>query len=66
MIWTEQDVLPVFKEIKRKFLNADYSSRFISSVIHQFSQKSSEMDDFIIPPSLFEISEKVVLVEIPY
>ena len=56
----------MFKEIKRKFLNADYSSRFINSVIQQFSQKSSEMDDFIIPPSLFEISEIVVLVEIPY
>ena len=56
----------MFKEIKRKFLNADYSSRFINSVIQQFSQKSSEMDDFIIPPSLFEILEKVFLVEIPY
>ena len=35
-------------------------------MIKQFRQKSSEKDDFIIHPSLFEIPKKVVLVEIPY
>ena len=53
-------------EIKPKVLNANYPPRFINSVIRKFNQKSSEMDDFIISPSLFEIPKKVVLVEIPY
>ena len=35
-------------------------------MIEKFSQKSSEMVDFIIPQSLFEIQKKVVLVKIPY
>ena len=53
-------------EIKRKFINADYPPRFINSVIKQFSQKTSEIDDFIKPPTLFQIPKKVVLVEIPH
>ena len=53
-------------EIKHKFLNAVCPLRFINSVIKQFSQNSSEMDDFIIPPSLFETPQKVVILEIPY
>ena len=52
-------------EIKRKFLSTDYPLRFINSVIKQFSQKSSEMDDFIAPSSLFEIPKKIVFLEIP-
>ena len=52
-------------EIKRKFLSTDYPLRFINSVIKQFSQKSSEMDDFIVPSSLFEILKKIVFLEIP-
>ena len=42
------------------------SLRFIKSEIKQFSQKTSKIVDFIIPPSLFEILKKVVLVEITY
>ena len=52
-------------EIKRKFLNIDYPLRFINSVIKQFSQKSSEMDDFIVPSNWFEIPKKIVFLEIP-
>ena len=35
-------------------------------MIKQFSQKSSEMDDFIMPSSFFETLQKVVILEIPY
>ena len=52
--------------IDYKFINAGCPLRFINSVIKQFSRKSSEMDDFIIPHRLFDIPKKVVLVEIPY
>ena len=47
-------------------LNADYPLTFINSLIKQSSQKSSNVDDFIMPPSLFEIPKKVDLVETPY
>ena len=43
-----------------------HSLRFIKSATKQFSQKFSEVGDFIISPSLFEIANKIVLVEIPY
>ena len=52
-------------QIKCKLLNADYPHRFINSVIKQFSQIFIEVDDFIIPPSLFEAPKKAVLLEIP-
>ena len=35
-------------------------------MIKQFSQNSSEMDDFIMPSSFFETPQKVVILEIPY
>ena len=54
------------QEIKRKFVNADYLLRFINSVIKQFIQKCSEMDDFVITPGLFKIPKKLVLMEMPY
>ena len=53
-------------KIKQKFLNADYPHRFISSVINNFQEKSEETDDYIIPPGFFDVSKKVVLVDIPY
>ena len=53
-------------EIKHKFLNGDYPLKFINSVIKQFRQKSREKDDFTIPPSLFEIQKRIILVEILY
>ena len=53
-------------KIKHKFLNDDYPLKFINSVIKQFRQKSREKDDFTIPPSLFEIQKRIILVEILY
>ena len=37
-------------KIKQKFLNADYSYRFINSVINNFQEKTDGTDDHIIPP----------------
>ena len=34
--------------------------------LQDWGQKSNELDDFIIPPSLFEILRRLALVEIPY
>ena len=44
--------------IKEKFLKADYSLRFINSVVNEF-QKGKECGDenFITPTSLFEIAK---------
>ena len=53
------------KVIKRKFGNADYSPKFLNSVIHQFFTRKNN-DSFIIPPDLFEESKPFILVEIPY
>ena len=49
-------------EIKRSFLDTGYALMPINSLIKQFSQNSSETDDFIIPTSLFKIPKKVCLV----
>ena len=53
--------------IKEKFMKADYPLHFINSVVNEF-QKGKECGDesFIIPPSLFEITELFIFVEIPY
>ena len=51
--------------IKLKFLNADYSHRFINSVIKKFQEKSEETNDYIIPPGLFDVPKKAVLMDIP-
>ena len=51
--------------IKLKFLNADYSHRFINSVIKKFQEKSEETNDYIIPPGLFDVPKKAVLRDIP-
>ena len=54
--------------IKRKFLNADHSPRFVHSVIKQFNEKcnGSTQDDYIISPDFFDIPKPLVLVEITY
>ena len=53
------------KVIKRKFQNAGYPPKFLSSAIHQFFTPKNN-DSFIIPPDLFEESKPFILVEIPY
>ena len=53
------------KVIKRKFRIADYPTKFLNSVIHQFFTPKNN-DSFIIPPDLFEESKPFILVEIPY
>ena len=41
--------------------------RFVNSVIHEFTTTQINKDtEFIIPPWLFEVKRKIVLVEIPY
>ena len=53
--------------IRNKFKSAGYSVRFIDSVIHDFTTaQTNEDNELIIPPWLFEIKKKIVLVEIPY
>ena len=57
-----EDEIP---KIKQKFLNADYSHRFTNSVIKKFQEKSEETNDYIIPPGLFDVPKKAVLMDIP-
>ena len=41
--------------------------RFVNSTIHEFTTSQiNEDNEFIIPPWLFEVKKKLVLVEIPY
>ena len=41
--------------------------RFVNSVIHEFTTAETNEDiEFIIPPWLFDVKKKIVLVEIPY
>ena len=47
--------------ISRKFQNTYYPERLINRVIKGFHEKASESDDYSIPPSLFEVVKKVVL-----
>ena len=53
--------------IKEKFMKADYPLRFINSVVNEFQKgKKCGGKSFIIAPSLFEITEPFIFVEIPY
>ena len=52
--------------ITKKFLNADFPTRFIHSVIKQFEEKSFTPDDLIIPEFLFEEPRQFILLEIPF
>ena len=41
--------------------------RFVNSLIHEFTTaQTNEVNAFIIPPWLFEVKKKIVLVEMPY
>ena len=52
--------------IRNKFNTAGYPMRFVNSVIHEFTTAQTNEDiEFIIPPWLFEVKKKTVLVEIP-
>ena len=54
-------------EIKKKFLAANFPSRFINSVCNDFVNKdhNHENIDFIIPPGFFDVKPQVILIEIP-
>ena len=54
-------------QIKKKFLAADFPSRFINSVCNDFLNKENNHDniDFIILPGFFDM-DLVILIEIPY
>ena len=53
--------------IRNKFKSAGYPMRFVNSVIHEFTTAETNEDiEFIIPPWLFDVKKKIVLVEIPY
>ena len=68
---TQKRISSNFKEkvavIKEKFMKADYPLCFVKSVVTEF-QKGKECggDSFIIPTSLFEISQPRIFSEIPY
>ena len=53
-------------KIKQKFSNAGYPQRFIWSNINNFTNKSLEETEYIIPPWLFKIPKKFMLIELPY
>ena len=53
--------------IRNKFKSAGYPKPFVNSVILQFTAAQTNEDNkFIMPPWLFEVKKKIVLVEIPY
>ena len=53
-------------QIKKKFLAANFPSRFINSVCSDFlnNDNNHENIDFIIPPCLFNVKPPVILIEI--
>ena len=53
-------------KVKQKFLNVDYSHRFINSVTNNFQEKSEKTHHDIIPLVSLTFQKKVVLVDIPY
>ena len=51
--------------IRNKFKSAGYPIRFVNTVIHESTTtETNEDNEFIIPPLLFEVKKKIVLVEI--
>ena len=52
--------------INIKLQNADYPDSCINIVFKSLTEKAFESDDYLIPPSLFEVPIKLVLVDIPY
>ena len=55
-------------QIQKKFLEANFRSRFINSVCNDFLNKENNHEniDFIIPPGFFDVKPPVILIEIPY
>ena len=56
------------QEIKKKFIAANFPSRFIDSVCNDFLNKENyhKIIDFIIPPGSFDVRLPVILIEVPY
>ena len=60
------------KNIKEKFSKANFPLRFINSVAAQFNnnmynnKERNEEDEMIIPPQLFEISKKILFLQVPF
>ena len=53
--------------IKEEFMKADYSLRFINNVVNEFQNcKECGDENFIIPPSLLEITKPFIFIETPY
>ena len=53
--------------IRNKFKLTGYPMPFVNSMIHEFTTTQTNRDNgFIIPPWLFEVQKKTVLLEIPY
>ena len=55
-------------QIEKKFLAANFPSRFTNSVCNDFLNKENnhESIDFIIPSGIFDVKPPVILIEIPY
>ena len=55
-------------QIKKKFLAANFPSRFINTVCNNFLNKENNREniDFIIPPGFFDVKPPVIFIEIPY
>ena len=61
------------KTLRKKFLRqkrvmkADYPLHCINSIVKEFQKgKKYKYENFIMPPSLFEIAKTFILIEIPY
>ena len=60
----------IFKK-KLKILKKNFPLRFINSVVVQFNNniyennETNEEDEMIIPPQLFEISKKILFLQVP-
>ena len=59
------------KEIRAKYRTAQFPPRFVESVIREFKVREqtknvNEEVDYIIPPWLFEIPKRFILLELPF
>ena len=60
------------KKLKEKFSRANFPLRFINSVVVQFNKnmynnkERNEENEMIFPPQLFEISKKILSLQVPF
>ena len=53
--------------MQKKFLAADYSHKFINSVINTFVEKENKkVEKYLIPQNFFEMPKPVILIEMPF